>query len=507
MDHRGGRQVPSLKGRLVRGAAWVVAARLVVNLIGFLSTLLLARLLTPADFGLVAIATGVLAILGAVTELSLSSALIHSKAPGEDHLNTAWTLNMARALLVGVVFAGLAWPVALFYHDPRLFPVMLLLALAAVVNGASNPRIPLMAKQLIFWQEFALGAGSKLAGFLAAAAIALIYRSYWALVVGSVVAQAANVALSYLFAPYRPRVSLAKARELWSFSGWLTLGQIVNTLNWNLDQLLIGRFLSKTDLGFYKVGGDLAAIPTREATTPFVQVLFAGFAAVREDRPRLQEAVAASQALTFAIAAPLGIGLAYVAEPVVLLVLGEKWLPAALVIQIMACLYAIQTLTLTSQPLGLALGRTKLMFQRDLLVFVTRIPFVVGGLVLGGLLGVVVGRFLAGLIHVGVNAWLIRQLAGMRVLRQLQAVWRTAASVAAMAGLLALAGPFLPAGEDPGRLALRVGFQVLLGGGAYVAVHLGLWMASGRGPGAERRIMELGRHALSRLAPASPAAH
>ena len=112
-----------IRDRLTKGAAWLAATRLVVNLAAFANTLLLARLLIPADFGLVALATTVSTIISSVTELSLASALVQHKDPNEDHYHTAWTLNALRGGLISIVIAAIAVPTARIYGDTRLVAI------------------------------------------------------------------------------------------------------------------------------------------------------------------------------------------------------------------------------------------------------------------------------------------------------------------------------------------------------------------------------------------------
>jgi len=198
-----------MKGKLARGVVWVGSARVLINLIGLASTLLLARFLMPADFGLVAIAMTFVTIVGSITQISLGAALVQHEDPSEAHYDTAFTLSAARSILLGLSVAALAWPVAALYDEPRLLPVLLVIAASMSITGFNNPRMAIFTRRLIFWQNFAFGVSGKLVGFLVAVTIAYFYRSYWALVISTVVVQIQGLALSYLFLPHRPRFSLS----------------------------------------------------------------------------------------------------------------------------------------------------------------------------------------------------------------------------------------------------------------------------------------------------------
>ncbi|MDB5682905.1 MAG: polysaccharide biosynthesis protein, partial [Sphingomonas bacterium] len=232
-----------IAAQLARGSMWVSASRGLVNLFGLVSTIALARLLVPADFGLVAIAITMLAILSAITNLSLAEALVQHKAPTPEHYHTAWSLGVLRGAVIGGLFALSAHAAARFYDDPRLEAVMYVLSFSVFLSGLTNPRIVVLQRSLVFWQDFVLEVSQKLVAVGVSITLAILFRNYWALVFGTLAGQLVTLILSYTILPFRPRISLRHVRELWSFSIWLTLGQLVSTINWRFDQLLIGKFL------------------------------------------------------------------------------------------------------------------------------------------------------------------------------------------------------------------------------------------------------------------------
>src|SRR4051794_29839855 len=179
-----GRFVAGLKAKVVKGSMWISASRAITNLLAFISTLVLARLLIPDDFGLVALATTMLAIVSSLTELSMTSALIHHRNVTDDHLHTAFTLNMLRGALIGALFCVFAPFAGALYGEPHLPPVMYALGVNSFIFGLGNPRRVMLSKELIFWQDFLLNVSQKLTTLVVSIGIAYVYRSYWALVLG-----------------------------------------------------------------------------------------------------------------------------------------------------------------------------------------------------------------------------------------------------------------------------------------------------------------------------------
>lgn len=489
----------SIAGRLIKGSLWLSLSRAIVNGLATLSTFILAWYLTPADFGLVALGMTMLMIVDTVTQLSLAEALIRHEAPGESHFSAAWTLNASRGLLLGLLFAAAAYPTAMLFAEPKLTGVMLALGLSIVMSGLVNPRRIMLQRDLIFWPEFVLSVSQKIAGFIASVAIAVIYHSYWALVIGTIATQLTNVVVSYLVLPFRPRITFKHIREFFSFSAWLTAGQIVNTLNWRFDYLLVGKMLGGTPLGYYSLGSNLAMIPTREATLPLTQTIYPGFSSIRDDPWRLAAAYQRIQALVTAVALPAGIGVAVVADPLVRLALGDKWEPAIFIIQALASVFALQTLGSLVQPLGMAKGETRLLFIRDTQMLLVRVPVMVIGLLLAGLQGVVIGRVFTGLFNALVNMMLVKRFIGVSVAKQLLANARALASVAVMVAGVALASSYFTTTADKAGLALQLAALVVLGALLYVGSTILLWILTKRPTGPETEVLKILDKVLSRL--------
>lgn len=487
-----------MKGKLARRVVWVSSARVLINLIGLASTLLLARFLMPADFGLVAIAMTFVTIIGSITEISIGAALVQHENPTDEHYDTAFTLSAARSVLLGLSVAALAWPIAALYGDPRLFPVLLVIAASMSITGFNNPRMAIFTRRLEFWQSFAFGVSGKLLGFIVAVAIAYYTRSYWALVISTVAVQIQGLALSYVFLPKRPRFSQSKWRELMGFSVWLSLGQMVNTLNNRSDTLFVGYFLGTQQVGYYTFGDNLAALPTREATAPIAQTLFPAFSRLNGDPPRLRSAYQRAQALLCAVALPVGFGFAILAEPLVLATVGAKWLPAVIVIQVLSGLFAAQTLASSVFPLAMAMGETRLLFRRNVVDVAIRLPLIIVGLATGGLVGVVYARLCSGAIGILIDMAMARHLLDLPIAKQLQVNLRSLGAVAVMCATLLL-GPSLVPGLATIAPLAEMAVLIVSGGVTYLATLLGLWLVAGRPDGPEAELLGLANRTRTML--------
>jgi lipopolysaccharide exporter len=353
-----------------------------------------------------------------------------------------------------------------------------------------------LSRKLIFWQEFALNVSSKLAGFVVAIGIAYVFRSYWALVIGALAAQATRVLVSYAVIPYRPRFSLRGYRDLLSFSLWLTLSNGIQTANGRLDPVLLGLFAPSATVGQLAVGNKLAYLPVKEGLGPLRSLFFPAFSRMQDDIDRLRHAYLKGQGMVSLIAMPVGFGFALVAAPLVEVALGKNWLPAVPVIQIFAAMSALQA-SESVQPLAMALDRTRDIFRRDALVLVIRIPLVLAGLAvgaatqMGALMGIVIGSSVASLILLGLSLRLVTVLSGIPIARQLSVTIRPFfAALAMSAGLIIVRNRseyFTSLDSSLIDIAITIGIGAIL----YFAALALLWLGSGRPEGAESEFLTL----------------
>lgn len=482
-----------ISSRVARGSAWLATSRLTVNSLGFISTIVMARLLAPEDFGLVALATSMMAMVSAVTDMQFSQALIHHQAPTKEHLDTAWTLGILRGMLIGAGFCAVGPLVAAFYEDSRLANIMYAFGFSLLLNGLANPRRVLLQRKLIFWQDFTLLVSQKFIGVAAGIAFAMVYPSYWSLVVGIIVGQLALVLVSYTVMPFRPRIGFSHARELWSFSLWLMLGQLVTVINWRFEQLVVGKILGLSILGQYSVGDNLAQIPTRETTAPLITPLFPAFANLRDSPERLRNGYQRAQTLITAIALPLGFGFAAIAQPLIDVVMGQRWQTAIIVVQVLSVVFSLQTIGAQVKSLALALGVTKKLFHRDVQVFLVYIPLTIIGVYFAGIVGALIARAAIGILTMVVNMMLVRNLIDLSVSRQIFANARSLLSAGIMWGALLFFSANYPTYFSSMDLVVKSIIMVSFGMIIYTAIMTILWMSAGKPSGPETEVIAVAR--------------
>src|SRR5580658_3505345 len=326
---------PSVLARTVRGAGWVIAWRLGMRVLGLISTLILVRLLVPADFGLLALAASFAQTIDGMMILGTEEAVIRYIAPDRNVYDTAWTLNVIRGLTVTAIVLASAVPVADFFDDQRLVVVLMVIALPPLFDGLSNIGTVDFRREMQFQKEFAIMVVPKLFGIAATLTAALIHPSYTALLWGIATNQSLRSAMSYVMHPFRPRFSLRAWRGLIGYSLWTWLLSLAVLLRNRSDTLLLGRLTNSTAVGVYAVGSEVAALPTSELVEPLCRASFAGFAAANREGVRVTETFLRLMSSAVVVTLPAGIGLALVAAPLVRLAFGPGWDGAVPVLRVL----------------------------------------------------------------------------------------------------------------------------------------------------------------------------
>ncbi|OFX01839.1 MAG: hypothetical protein A3E78_16855 [Alphaproteobacteria bacterium RIFCSPHIGHO2_12_FULL_63_12] len=489
---------PSLAARVARSAGWIVGGRFVMGLFGFLNTIIVARLLAPEDFGIVAIGLTTMQILTNLSDIGVSQAVIRFRDADRRDLDTLFTLSAVRGALIALALFAAAPLAARFYHDPRVFWVFAGVSLYPLLTGFINPRFYEFERLLDYSKEFIAAVVNKLAGVIVSIAIALAFKSYWAIILGLATNGLVQLALSYLMRPYRPRVSFASFRKVLGFSGWLTGVGLMSALNNKLDPLVLARAVGVAGAGNYFMGLQLAELPTREIAFPATRAIYPGLAELQEDPARANLAFLKGVEAMSAIAVPAAIGFAFVAVDLIPFLLGDKWSAAVPVVQIITPVMGVQMPLLATQYYAMAVGSTRLVFLRELIFFFIRTPIFIFAAVSGGLLGAAWAVAGSGLIHIALNLALYSRTSCDRFWRP---VWRARRSIASVAGMAAALAAARATGVlDGAAPLLDIAAQAVFGAGIYVALHALLWKLEKRPDGVERLMIALARPIVSRLA-------
>lgn len=355
-----------------------IAMRWTDRLVGFLSTLILARLLVPDDFGVIAMASVVVGLIDVFLDLGVSIALIRNKEATSDHYNTAWTLRLIQSSAGAIVVFFSSELAVAYFREPRIGPVLQVMSIGLVLVGLENIGVITFQKEMRFGMDFRLAFIKRISAFIVTIIVALTMRSYWALVVGALVGRSLGVLMSYQMHPMRPRLSLVKMREIFSISQWMLLNSIGNYINHNLHNIMVGRSASASIMGGYTLACEISAMPTTEVLAPLNRVLFPALVQAKHDLLELKRVFLLAQSVQSLVGIPAGIGLALVANEAVLILLGEKWFFVVPYVQILALANVVESITTSSGYLMITLNnirRAVLINWTKVILFVTMVIF------------------------------------------------------------------------------------------------------------------------------------
>ncbi len=355
-----------LKQLALRSGAVTMGAQLVRLVLAFGSTMILARMLTPGDFGVVAMVASVTGIVGIVLDGGLSAATVQRKDSTHAHFSALFWVNAVMGLILGALCAALAPAIVWFYDDPRLHEVTLISALALVVSGLGIQHAALLVRDLRARELAAIDVGAVLVGIVVAIVLAGSGHGYRAL--AWMPAAQALARLVGLVAAVRwlPEFSLASG-TVWqdlSFGARITGASIMDYLARSLDNVLIGRAWGDAALGGYYRAYSLLMLPLRQVLTPMTSVVFPTLSRLQLEPARFRRYYLQSLFLMTVLTTPLCLGLGVLAEEAVYVLLGPQWRDSAPIFRLLSVAAAIQPVTGTVWWLYPATGRGGAMLRR-----------------------------------------------------------------------------------------------------------------------------------------------
>jgi O-antigen/teichoic acid export membrane protein len=402
--------------------------KLLSRLLSLISIIILARLLVPEDFGIVALASATVAGLELFVSFRLDVALIQNQQATQDHYDSAFTINFAFQLFVAFVLLMLAKPAASLYGEPALRQVLYALATVPVLHGLQNIRTVDFRKEMRFGKDFALMLSQKLIGFSITVPLAFLWRNHWALVAGFIGGTAGGVVAGYILLPHRPRLSLKYCGELFAFSKWLFLNSWLYFLRNKAASFIIGKVSGLSAVGLFEVSYEIANFSTTELIAPINRAVFPGIAKVAHDARSLQNTYLSVIGMISMLALPAGTGIAAIAEPLVWTLLGQNWIGAVPIISILALAGAIMCIETNTGTVCVALGRPDLLTKLYTFAVALLLILLVILINLWGQMGAAAAFLILALVSTPVYLIVVSRLLKLRIRQLADVLWRPVGS-------------------------------------------------------------------------------
>lgn len=472
------------KTNLIRGAAWTIGTRWLIKGLGFINTVIMARLLMPEDYGIVAMGMLVVGLIQTFLDFGPGTALLRKAEVSRDEIDSAWTLGILQGLGAGLVLL-LALPLALdYFNEPRLTFVLLALAASVAFISFSNIGQVLARKAFIYTLDFKIATLTKIASVVTTVVAGILLRDYRALVIGIIAGYTVPVFLSYWWHPYRPRWNTSKIAEIWAITKWLMVARVGQFILRKGDEFVAGRIGTTAQFGLYNVGSDFGQMPVGEIGPAMLKALLPVLSSLEGQLERTNQAVIKTIAAVNTVIWPIGLGFMAIAAQATEIALGGKWLAAVPFVSIFALVSVLQTTTSPANTLLILHGHTRSQSQ---IVWIEFASFVAAAIALVPgfhLIGLALARIISSAASSCVTLLYTKKICRLPITPILKTIARPLAGAVLMYALVMYLQGMIDAPMP------RLAAAILSGAAFFMLWSLASWHLTGRPEGLESTIMD-----------------
>ncbi len=360
------------------GVSWIGALKFFSRGSSIIRTLVIARILSPSQFGVFGIATLILSLVETLTETGINVVLIQKKEKIEDYINTAWIISILRGALIFLVILISAGFVSTFFKSEESRNLLILISFVPLVRGFINPAVAKFQKELNFKKEFFYRISIVAVETVVSIVLVLLTRDpvslVWALIGGA----AFEVIISFLIVKPRPQLNFDRNifKDIFSHSKWITSSGIFSYLFANGDNIVVGRTLGTSSLGIYDMAYTIALLPTTELAEVVAKVTFPVYVQFSEDKKRLKKAYLKTTLIIAVLTLPLVLIFIFFPREIIQIFLGEKWIEAAKILQIMSIFAFISAVFSPSGAIFYSVKKQKYTFIVSFVAFIVMISLI-----------------------------------------------------------------------------------------------------------------------------------
>lgn len=353
----------------VKGFGWMGALRAFMVGIGILKIAILARILSPSQFGVYGIALLILGLLEVLTETGINVFLIQEKSQTERYLNSAWVVSILRGILISLLIFLSAPLVSSFFVSPNVTPLLYLTALVSLVRGFVNPMEVSFQKNLQFSKEFVFKGSLYLTDAAVAVVLAYFTKSPSALVIGLLAAAVVEIVVSFTIFKSKPVLAIdwKKIKEVVNRGKWITGAGTFSYLSQHIDDMVVGKLLGAAPLGLYQQAYRVSTLPVTQVGEVFNKVTFPVYVQIGGDKERLKKAFIKTFLVILGLVAPFAAIIYLFSHPLILIFLGDKWLSAEPALKILAIFAILKSVVNSSYSLFLSLKKQDIVMYSELL--------------------------------------------------------------------------------------------------------------------------------------------
>lgn len=465
-----------------RGAAWMIAGRFAEKFLGLLSTFVLARLLLPEHFGIVMIASSIVAALELMGAFSFDTVLIQLQNATREHYDCVWTIGFFFNCFYALILSAGAWWFADFYNDQRLVLALLVIAATRLCVGLANIGVIDFRKNLQFSQDFFYSIAKKIVTISATITAAFVFRDHRALLVGLVIGSVYGLITSYTRHPFRPRFSLRRAGDIFHSASWLFVHNIIYFLNTRSTDFLVAKLAGTQALGVFNLANEVASAPLTEIAAPVNRAAMPAYAKLGQSPSELVKVYQSTQQATALLLLPACVIIATIAPLFVATMLGPNWMQVAELMPILALAALPLALANNTGVVLLALGHSR---QNALMSGIRAATLLLGLFLLTfryGAMGAAYALLVSSLLFLPISYWMLGRYIDISLGSSLRACLRPALASLPSGLLLGL----VCSHWAPSLLHLIAALALALG--LYLLMLALLWLVAGRPDSHEKAV-------------------
>ena len=472
--------------RFVAGTIWMVAMRWAMRFIGFFSSIILARLLAPEDFGLVAMAMIVVALIDALSDTGVDLAIIRGRESSGELYNAAWTIQVLQGVIISfLILCSISFAVSYFGEENLSF-MLSLLAASHFIYGFKNIGTVEFRKELNFAKEFRFLVCVRILSFLVTVSLAFLLRDYRAIVFGLLSKSIFEVLLSYGMHPYRPKFSYHGIKKIWGFSQWLLISSVGGVVSGKTSQLIVGGSLGSASLGFYYLAAEVGSMFVQEIVMPIRRALFPNLSLLQDDERQFVASGLQVLGVVSLLCLPVGVGLSIVAEDVVAILFGQNWLNTVPILRWTALIAAVAGISMSLGLILMVKNRVDLTALKVISEVAVLIPVLIWVGESKNPVDIAMAKLLVSVVFLPLMYWFVSRVLEVPVGQLLSTLWRPLAAVSFM-----YACDYFVLADLHMNLFFSLVVHALVGAASYLFSLYFLWVMSGCPNSAEKIIFSM----------------
>jgi O-antigen/teichoic acid export membrane protein len=451
----------------IHGYKWNVIGKWGGQFANFLIFMALARLLSPHDFGRIAIASIYIVFIELLISQGLGMAIIQRKDLEDEHLDTAFWMTIACSVFFASGTLVASKYIASFLGDAELQPFVAALSVGFLFLALNTVPSAILQREMKFFEMTVRQLLALVAGGLTGVGMAFAGLGAWSLVGQALVSYVITFIMNWLVCKWKPKIrfSWKHMKDLWSFSWAVLTGNMIGAFAGQMDQYLIGRTIGQESLGFYSIGGKVTNLITNGITAPATAVALPMLSRVQDEKEKMVDVVYHGLGIAAFVCFPLYFGLICLAPDVIVLLFGQKWAQAGSLLRIFSVGEVVNIVVLLNYPIFMSTGKPHFTIY---LLFARALGTVAASLIglAWGMRGIAIGMVISSTVNAAISIFLLMKIIPISPVRMLLSVKRPFLCSAIMAIGVVAAGMVLPAAMP---LWARVAACVALGAGAYIA--------------------------------------